>query len=248
MKRILAAIEVLSLAALATTATATASSQNPADTITICHATGSDSNPFVPVTIRLNGLNGHVGHQHEEDIIPPNDGAVLPGGQNWTADGQAMHHNGCAAVTGTETDTPTATPTVTPTEDTARITICHATGSATNPYVQITISLNGLNGHGGHQHEEDIIPPNSGTVLSAGQNWTAEGRATFGNACVPLVVTETVPPTVPPTTPAAPPTGAVVVPKPKPSGAVVGKPAARVPAVGAAKAHQSGLRRADGGQ
>ncbi|MEX1021621.1 MAG: hypothetical protein WD058_00605, partial [Dehalococcoidia bacterium] len=33
---------------------------------------------------------------------------------------------------------------------TDRVTICHRTSSATNPYVRITISVNGLNGHGGH--------------------------------------------------------------------------------------------------
>jgi hypothetical protein len=39
-----------------------------------------------------------------------------------------------------------------------KITICHATGSATNPYVEITISVNGLNGHAHHQDGRDIIP------------------------------------------------------------------------------------------
>ncbi|HET7144907.1 MAG TPA: hypothetical protein VFI68_12890, partial [Anaerolineales bacterium] len=36
------------------------------------------------------------------------------------------------------------------------ITICHATGSETNPYSEITVSVNGLSGHGAH--EGDIIP------------------------------------------------------------------------------------------
>ena len=43
-----------------------------------------------------------------------------------------------------------------------RITICHATGSATNPFVEITISVNGLNGHGDHQDGEDIVPAPAG--------------------------------------------------------------------------------------
>jgi hypothetical protein len=47
-----------------------------------------------------------------------------------------------------------------PCEDDKKITICHATGSMTNPYVIITISINGLNGHGGH--EGDIIPAPAG--------------------------------------------------------------------------------------
>jgi uncharacterized surface protein with fasciclin (FAS1) repeats len=41
-----------------------------------------------------------------------------------------------------------------------KITICHATGSAKNPYVEITIDMNGLNGH--KKHAGDIIPAPSG--------------------------------------------------------------------------------------
>lgn len=41
-----------------------------------------------------------------------------------------------------------------------KVTICHATGSASNPFVTITISKNGLNGHG--DHERDITPVPAG--------------------------------------------------------------------------------------
>jgi len=42
-----------------------------------------------------------------------------------------------------------------------KITICHATGSKTHPYNEITVSVNGLNGHA--NHPDDIIPaPASG--------------------------------------------------------------------------------------
>jgi len=37
-----------------------------------------------------------------------------------------------------------------------KITICHVTSSETNPYNEITVSVNGLNGHA--THEGDIIP------------------------------------------------------------------------------------------
>ena len=37
-----------------------------------------------------------------------------------------------------------------------KITICHATGSSKNPYVLITIDVNGLSGH--NKHAGDIIP------------------------------------------------------------------------------------------
>lgn len=77
------------------------------------------------------------------------------------------------------------------------ITICHATGSATNPYVEITIDENGLNGHGGHP--DDIIPaPATGCPV--------------GNVITPPVV----PPSneqngsTPPGTPVVPPTNTVL--------------------------------------
>ncbi len=42
-----------------------------------------------------------------------------------------------------------------------KITICHATSSKKNPYNEITVSVNGLNGH--DKHTGDIIPaPASG--------------------------------------------------------------------------------------
>lgn len=64
-----------------------------------------------------------------------------------------------------------------------RITVCHATGSATNPYVQITVSEAGvLDGHakGSHQDDRDIIPPFAGFP---GQNWDANGAAIYRNGC-----------------------------------------------------------------
>jgi RTX calcium-binding nonapeptide repeat (4 copies) len=39
-----------------------------------------------------------------------------------------------------------------------KVTICHATGSATNPYVQVTISENAVPAHKRHQDRQDIIP------------------------------------------------------------------------------------------
>ncbi len=39
-----------------------------------------------------------------------------------------------------------------------KVTICHATGSATKPYVQITVNANAVPAHETHQDREDIIP------------------------------------------------------------------------------------------
>ena len=45
-----------------------------------------------------------------------------------------------------------------------KVTIRHATGSATNPYVQITISVNAVKAHRAHHNGEDIIPATVGCV------------------------------------------------------------------------------------
>lgn len=67
----------------------------------------------------------------------------------------------------------------------AHVTFCHATGSKVNPYVMISPSVSGtLHGHY-MQHERDIIPPFDYQGNTYSLNWSAEGRATFGNDCVP---------------------------------------------------------------
>ena len=70
-----------------------------------------------------------------------------------------------------------------------KATICHATGSASNPYVQITTSETAVRdgtGHNrdGHQNGEDIIPP--GPFDSDGRNWDAAGRTIYDDGCLVL--------------------------------------------------------------
>jgi len=56
-----------------------------------------------------------------------------------------------------------------------KITICHATGSDKNPYNEITVSINGLNGH--DKHEDDIIPmPAGGCPTTAVDAKTNKGQ------------------------------------------------------------------------
>ncbi len=108
---------------------------SPSPKITICHATGNGG--YVEITISENGLHGHGGHA--DDIIP------APAG-------------GCPSASPAAPAPPASTLSAPP--EPRKITICHATGSATNPYVEITISVNGLNGHAGHA--DDIIPAPAG--------------------------------------------------------------------------------------
>ena len=68
--------------------------------------------------------------------------------------------------------------------DKGKVTICHATGSSTNPYVQITPSKSGVyHGHIAHQHGEDIIPPFTYKGQTYSQNWDAAGQAIWNNGC-----------------------------------------------------------------
>ena len=106
--------------------------------ITICHATSSETNPYDEISVSVNGLDGHS--NHKDDLIPAPEGGC-PTSQLVVTDG--------------------------------KITICHATSSATNPYNEITVSINGLNGHG--KHAGDIIPapvggcPTAPAVITGGK-------------------------------------------------------------------------------
>ncbi len=116
--------------------------------ITICHATSSETNPYNKITVSVNGLNGH--DKHAGDIIPAPD-------------------SGC----------PTS-PVVIRNGD-GKITICHATSSETNPYNEITVSVNGLNGHG--KHTDDIIPaPKGGCPTSPAVTNNSDGKIAICHA------------------------------------------------------------------
>jgi hypothetical protein len=94
--------------------------KNPHNKVTICHATGSKSNPFVEITPDASGvIDGHYPHQDHRDIIPPFDYKDSAGnthhfpGQNWTAQGQAIFNNGCKIPGSTTTGTTTTSPVTT---------------------------------------------------------------------------------------------------------------------------------------
>lgn len=66
--RLLALAMGLALMALSAVAISSAASAAPAEKVTICHATGSETNPYVTITVSENALKGH--DKHGDDIIP----------------------------------------------------------------------------------------------------------------------------------------------------------------------------------
>jgi uncharacterized repeat protein (TIGR01451 family) len=71
-----------------------------------------------------------------------------------------------------------------------KVTICHATSSDTNPYVQDQVNADSIVGPNGHDtHPDDIIPPftyidkNGHEQQYPGKNWDAGGQATWVNGC-----------------------------------------------------------------
>lgn len=89
----------------------------PSPKITICHATGSESNPYVEITISENGLNGHGDHHKGDgrwdDIIPAPAGGCpggAAGGDNGGADTDAAPQGGTNNTENTTATTPLVQP------------------------------------------------------------------------------------------------------------------------------------------
>jgi len=71
-----------------------------------------------------------------------------------------------------------------------QVAICHATGSAANPYVLIhPVAAGVVDGHLEHQDARDIIPPFVYKGVTYPQNWTAAGKALSANGCAGELVT-----------------------------------------------------------
>lgn len=150
----------------------------PQDSSTVCHATGDESNPYEELTVNSTEFNEHLDHPNDFSPVPlsgcpaalvlVSDGtiAICHATGNTTTpyeeftvnvnglDGHGIHEGDLISVS--EEGCP-ASPVL---NNNDKITICHATSSKKNPYNEITISVNGLNGH--NKHEGDIIPAPAG--------------------------------------------------------------------------------------
>jgi hypothetical protein len=142
--------------------------------ITICHATGSETNPYEEITVSVNGLNGHG--KHAGDLIPmPAEGCPAAPIVTDTDEIAICHVTDDAAnpyevvmVPSAELDeyllaNPTdinpmpvsGCPAYLIEVDDGKVTFCHA-NDASGSYEEITVSVNGLDGHG--DHENDVFP------------------------------------------------------------------------------------------
>ena len=124
--------------------------------------------------------------EENRDIVPPFtlDGKTFS--ENWDANGQAIFNAHCNLTSGVQSTTTTV---VQPPPAPKMVFVCHATGSATNPYVLIHISINGwIHGHSHHQDGRDILLGDKPGPCPTG-NQSANTAAT--NAATTAVTTTT---------------------------------------------------------
>src|SRR5207237_5211179 len=80
-----------------------------------------------------------------------------------------------------------------------KVLVCHKTGSATNPYVVISISINGwTNGHSKHSGDILLGPSTPGPHSHDASRWPSGGTAsTTTTTTTPSTTSTTPPPTTP---------------------------------------------------
>ena len=171
---------------LATVATATEEGEAK---VTLCHATGSEANPYEMITVAPQVVQnaGHHTHQDGRDIIPPftfespngKDVIDFPGSAPYfSEEGKAIFENGCVVPEAPVEEEPPAEEQPTP----QPVTLCHvvAPGTDWEQWV-VAITEDGIGHHADHPH--DVIPP---VGDFPGQNWDP---AQFENECQPVRVT-----------------------------------------------------------
>lgn len=145
---------------------------------TVCHATDDPAVPYEAITVDKEGLKEHRGHTNDISPVPvggcPTIALIVIDGKITICHATVSETNPYREITVSvyglaghgkhEEDIFPAPEGGCPDSRLeiieGKITICHNTGSEKNPYIEITVSLNGLNGHG--KHEGDIIPAPDG--------------------------------------------------------------------------------------
>jgi TolB protein len=180
-------------------------STGPAEKVTICHATSSETNPYVIITLSGHAVFQSSGHFYE-------DGSPLAGHEDdFLISGNIPEGYG-DIPTGSREDCGGGEE-VTPTPNAKKVLICHATSSETNPYVILDISINAaFKDQGGHfyengspaaGHEDDFVIGSAPAEFPDVPTGTIEDCA----GAVTETPTATVTPTSTPTaTPSASPT------------------------------------------
>lgn len=149
------------------------------DEVTICHATDDVTTPYKTLSLNFNELVAHV--DHTGDLFPETgeecpEVVVVGNSQgklyichvtNNTANPYEkieIDFNGLREHADHEGDLFSRANEDCPDEvvenNSGKVNICHATGSSKNPYVLISVSVNGLNGH--DKHSGDLIPAPAG--------------------------------------------------------------------------------------
>lgn len=144
--------------------------------VTLCHATSSQSNPYVSITVaypsvQFNGHNGHNGH--EDDIIP-----AFPGYPGKNLNKASLLQTDCNVPVTTTTTVPPTTTTLPPVTTTTTIP---PTTTTVPPTTATT-----------------VVPPTTTTTIVEPPTTTIPPETT--TTTVPPTTTTTVPVTVPPTT------------------------------------------------
>ena len=144
---------------------------------TLCHATGSSTNPYVTITISNNAVPAHQRHQDGRDIIPAPEGGCPAGSQEKPQ--QPGTEQG--STPGTETQTMTQTPAGT----------TPATGTEGQSGV-LGESTSGSNGSNATPNNVDVLGASTGSAPSASSSPAATGTRASSSSGLPFTGTDAI--------------------------------------------------------
>jgi hypothetical protein len=163
----------------------------PEAKVYICHATGSQSNPYVLIHVSSHALKAHTSHQDGRDIVLGASLGTCPGAST-TSDVKVAEHSNASnesAPKVKESDENEANEANESSEandsENSKVFICHATGSDSNPFVLIHVSEHAVKAHTSHQDGRDIVlgsTPGTCPGASTSSN-TAEVQGVEATSC-----------------------------------------------------------------